>query len=122
MLTMKRMPDAEKQELLDKLRLGGAEAFVYEAREGGGRIGYAVFENIDGRVTVTRAEYGADESLLDGLVRAGMAWLDDNGFERLYFSEELDQTLLQKLYFVTDDVKYVDSVGEFLKTCKKCRM
>ncbi len=122
MLTMKRMPDAEKQELLDKLGLGGAEAFVYEAREGGGRIGYAVFENVDGRVTVTRAEYGADESLLDGLVRAGMAWLDDNGFERLYFSEALDQTLLQKLYFVTDDVKYVDSVGEFLKTCKKCRM
>lgn len=122
MLTMKRMEDPDKRELLDKLGRSGSEAFIYEAKERGERIGFAVFENEEGRVTLTCAEYGGDEQLLDGLVRAGMAWLCDCGISSLYFGEKLDRGVLKKLGFVSDDKNDVDSVCEFLKTCKKCRM
>jgi len=122
MLTMKRMPEDEKRALLVSLGLEDTDTFVYEAKEGGAQIGYAVFQNKDGRPTAIRVDYGTDEGLFDGLLRAGMAWLEDNGFTALYFSEQMDQALLKKWYFITDDIKYVDSIGDFLKSCKKCRM
>ncbi|MBQ4152882.1 MAG: hypothetical protein IJD11_00880 [Oscillospiraceae bacterium] len=122
MLTMKRMPEDEKRALLVSLGLEDTDTFVYEAKEGGAQIGYAVFQNKDGRPTAIRVDYGTDEGLFDGLLRAGMAWLEDNGFTSLYFSEQMDQALLKKWYFITDDIKYVDSIGDFLKSCKKCRM
>lgn len=122
MLTMKRMPEADKQALLRSLGLNDEETFIYEAKEGEQRIGYAVFQNKDQKPTVVYAEYGGDESLLDGLIRSGMAWMDDNHLTCLYFSDELDQAPLKRLGFLTDDKKYVDSIENFLKTCKKCRM
>ena len=122
MLVMKRMEDASKAELLEQLHISNPETFIYEATEHGRRTGYAVFENISGKVTLTNAEYGGDLDLLDGLVRSGMAWMDDNGIAALSFGASLDRETLKKLAFVTDDKNDVDSVGEFLKTCKKCRM
>lgn len=122
MLTMKRMQGEERDALLRELGLIRPEAFIYGGYERGERIGYAVFERLEGRVTVTAAEYGTDLDLLDGLVRAGMAWMDDNGLECLYFSDKLDREPLKKLYFISDESNYVNSVGDFLKTCKKCRM
>lgn len=122
MLEMKRMQDGEqKTAFLARLGVNGTEAFVYVAYDGEEQIGYAVFENIAGKITVTYAEY-ADEDLLDGLIRSGMAWMDDCGFSELHFSERLDTELLKKLYFITDESNYVNSVGDFLKSCKKCRM
>ena len=44
------------------------------------------------------------------------------GFSELYFSDQLDANLLKKLYFISDESNYVNSIGDFLKTCKKCRM
>lgn len=122
MLIMKRMQGEERQALLKELNVHRPEVFVYGGYQGGSRIGYAVFEQIDGRVEVTHLSYGADIDLLDGLVRSGMAWMDDNGLERLYFSEKLEKEPLKQLYFITDSSNYVNSVGDFLKTCKKCRL
>ena len=122
MLAMKRMQEADKKVLLDMLGIVNEEAFVFEATERGERIGYAVFEHMTDRVVLTHAEYGTDGALLDGLVRAGMAYLEDSGNTALYFGEMLDQRVLKQYGFITDDKNYVDSVGEFLKTCKKCRM
>ena len=114
MLEMKRLQDGkQKSALLTELGVDTSEVFVYAAYEGGNQIGYAVFENLEGKVTVTYAEY-QDEDLLDGLIRSGMAWMDDCGFSELYFSDQL--------YFISDESNYVNSIGDFLKTCKKCRM
>lgn len=122
MLEMKRLPDGtEKSELLTKLGVKTPEAFVYVAYEQNRQIGYAVFENAAGKVTVTYAEY-QEEELLDGLIRSGMAWMDDCGLSVLYFSDKLDTDLLKKWHFISDESNYVNSVGDFLKTCKKCRM
>ena len=122
MLTLKRMADGSKAELLSRLHISNPETFVYEAVEHGTQTGFAVFENRDGQVMLTHAVYGDDSELLDGLVRAGMAWLDDNGIRKLSFGEALDREILKKLHFITDDKNDVDSIGDFLKTCKKCRM
>lgn len=122
MLEMTRLQDGkQKSALLTELGVDTSEVFVYAAYEGGNQIGYAVFENLEGKVTVTYAEY-QDEDLLDGLIRSGMAWMDDCGFSELYFSDQLDANLLKKLYFISDESNYVNSIGDFLKTCKKCRM
>ena len=122
MLEMKRLQDGEqKSALLAELGVHTPEVFVYVAYEGNNQIGYAVFENLEGKVTVTYAEY-QDEDLFDGLIRSGMAWMDDCGFSELYFSDQLDTNLLKKLYFISDESNYVNSIGDFLKTCKKCRM
>ena len=122
MLIMKRMQGEEKETLLGELGITRPEVFVYGGYEHGKRTGYAVFEQLEGRVTLTHAAYGTDLDLLDGLVRAGMAFMDDSGLKALYFSDKLPREPLEKLYFVSSESNYVNSVGDFLKTCKKCRM
>ncbi len=122
MLTMKRLQGKEKEALLKELGITRPEVFIYGGYERGTRTGYAVFERIEGKVTLTHAVYGADLDLLDGLVRTGMAWMDDNGLQTLYFSDKLGREPLEKLYFISAESNYVNSVGDFLKTCKKCRM
>ncbi len=122
MLTMKRMQGEEKEALLKELGITQPAVFVYGGYERGVRIGYTVFEQLETGVALTHALYGADLDLLDGLVRAGMAWMDDNGLQGLYFSDKLDHKDLEKLFFVSADCNSVNSVSDFLKTCKKCKM
>lgn len=121
MLTMKRLPEEEKTALLKVLGIE-REAFIYASFERGQRTGYAVFEYNDGKVTVSAVSYDGDENLFDGLIRSGMAYMMDSGLERLYFADKLDRVLLHKLGFIDEKSNYVNSVGDFLKTCKKCRM
>ncbi len=121
MLTMKRMSEGDKQTLLTSLGIVGSENFVYEAKEGEKPLGYAVFQNIDGRPTLVSVSYGEDEGLFDGLIRAGMAWLDDNGFDTLFFAEGVDRQLLQKYWFITDQQEFVKPISDFLRTCHGCK-
>lgn len=124
MLTMKRMLDEskEKQTLLKELGITTPEVMIYGAYENGVRTGYAIFEWIEGRVVVTHLSFGGDIDLLDGLIRSGMAWFDDNGITSLTFSDKLPKEPLKELWFVSDDTNSVDSIGDFLRTCKKCKM
>ena len=99
-----------------------AGALVYRALQGGEELGFVVFTVADYTLTIEALQVhdAKDLDVVDGLLKAAIAYGMDHDALYLHYVEGMDQALLHRLNFWPDTEKSEFSIIDVLNKCKHC--
>lgn len=94
----------------------------YVALAGKELIGYICYRKKADELFIEEVESGRDADLFDGLMRAVFDAAVNSGMDRAEFSPQVDRGVLETLRVPLDSQNCVNSLSDFLRNCRKCKM